>query len=141
MAALHLVALALGFGACWQRANALRQASTTAHLGAVLRADNWYGIATLIWIVTGLWRAFGGLAKGTDYYLQSHTFWIKMALFGVIFLLELYPMTLLIKWRMALRRQKPVDMSPTPLMARLSYAELAGILAMVVVATAMARGM
>jgi putative membrane protein len=40
-------------------------------LNDVFTADSFWGIAALLWIVTGLWRAFGGLEKGSDYYLHT----------------------------------------------------------------------
>ena len=46
-----------------------------------------WGVAALLWLVTGLLRAFGGLEKGTQFYLTSNLFWVKMTLFGIIVLL------------------------------------------------------
>jgi putative membrane protein len=141
LSALHLISLALGFGSCWMRAAALRSATQLADLKAVFRYDNLYGLATLLWISTGLWRAFGGQAKGTDYYLNSQLFWLKMGLFGLVFACELYPMVMLIKWRKQSKKGIAVDFAHAPKMANLSYLELVGLLLMVFIATAMARGM
>jgi len=38
----------------------------------VFHADNWYGVAAILWVVTGLLRAYGGLEKGSAYYLENH---------------------------------------------------------------------
>jgi putative membrane protein len=137
---LHVLTLGIGFGACWMRARTLRNVKTRGDLGEVFYADNLYGTATLLWIGTGLWRAFGGLEKGTDHYLQSTAFGLKMTAFGLVFLLELYPMIKLIRWRIDLKKGREPDVARTALMAKLTYAELAGLAIMVMLATAMARG-
>ena len=67
-AVLHLLALAIGIAAVHGRWRALQKVKGTADLAAVFHADNWYGIAVIIWLVTGLTRAFAGLEKGTEYY-------------------------------------------------------------------------
>jgi len=118
----------------------LSTAKKPGDLGDVFFADNLYGIAILLWIGTGLWRAFGGLEKGTVHYLQSTAFWLKMTAFGLVFLLELYPMIKLFRWRIDLKKGREPDVARTALMARLTYAELAGLAIMVLLATAMARG-
>lgn len=141
LAVVHLFALAIGIAAVYARGRALRRTRSADNLPAVFLADNWYGIAALLWIATGLWRAFGGVEKGTDYYLGSHWFVGKLTLFGIVLLLELKPMTTLIRWRMALRKSTAVDTSGTPLLARLTFMQLPLLLLMVVMAAAMARGL
>ncbi len=59
--ALHLLTLALGLGGVWARGRALRRGD----LPAAFAADAAWGIAALLWLATGLARAFGGLEKGT----------------------------------------------------------------------------
>jgi len=73
-----LIALAIGLGAIWARSLALRGKLDATGLKRVFYADNWWGIAALLWIVTGLLRAFGGLEKGTEYYLNNWLFLVKM---------------------------------------------------------------
>lgn len=99
-----------------------------------------YGIAALLWIVTGLWRAFGGLEKGTDYYLESTAFWIKMTLFAAIFAAEIYPIVTFMKWRIKLKQRKEFSLAPCRLLSRLTYIELILLTAMVFTAVMMARG-
>lgn len=77
IAALHLIALGIGLGALWARGRALRGPLDAARLKRVFYADNWWGVAALLWIATGLLRAFGGLEKGTDYYLHNTWFLVK----------------------------------------------------------------
>lgn len=141
LAVLHLFALAIGIAAVYARGRALRRTRSSDDLPAVFHADSWYGIAALIWIGTGLWRAFGGVEKGTEYYLGSHWFIGKLTLFGIVLLLELKPMITLIRWRMALRKGASIDTSRTPLLARLTFLQVPLLLLMVMMAAAMARGL
>ena len=97
-------------------------------------------MAALLWIVTGLIRAFGGFEKGTAYYLSNHLFWAKMGLLGAILILGLGPMVGLIRWRRQLRRGEAPDTSPAGRYARISYAQAVLVVLMVVAATGMARG-
>jgi putative membrane protein len=63
-AALHLLALGIGLGAVWARGRGLQGELDEIGLRRVFYADIWWGIAALLWIATGLVRAFGGLEKG-----------------------------------------------------------------------------
>jgi len=58
IASLHLLALPLGLGAVWARHRALRAVLDADGLRRVLFADNLWGLAALLWIGTGLLRAF-----------------------------------------------------------------------------------
>jgi putative membrane protein len=140
LAALHILTFGIGFYAIWSRANALKKLKDVSGLKEVFKADNFWGLAALLWIVTGLWRAFGGLEKGTDYYLHSKTFIAKMALFLLVFIIEIKPMVTLIQWRIKKRRNEIIDFSSARLLAFLSHIELGLITSIVFLATAMARG-
>lgn len=141
VAFLHLLGLGTGLGAVWARARALRAPLDSAGLKRVFYADNWWGIAALLWIGTGLWRAFGGLEKGTAYYLHSMPFLIKMGIYAVLAALEIWPMVALIKWRMQLDKGEAIDTSKAKLFAWFSELEAFALVAMVLAATAMARGL
>lgn len=141
LASLHLLALGIAFGSVFGRARALQAARFTADLRPVFLADNLWGLSGLLFLVTGLWRALGGVEKGTDYYLQQPLFHAKMGLFLLILLLELSPMVTLIRWRRAVRRSASPDLSRAPAFARISYLQLALLLPMVFLATAIARGL
>ena len=139
-AAVHLLALGVGLGAVWARARALRGPLDAAGLRRVFYADSWWGIAALLWIASGLVRAFGGLEKGSAYYLHNHLFWTKMALLGLILVLELGPMMALIRWRVALAHGRTPDTSAAGRFASIGAAQAGLVVLMVLAATAMARG-
>ena len=141
LAALHLLGLALGPAAVWARARALRGTLDRAGLARVFLADTAWGIAAGIWLSTGLVRLLGPFAKGTGYYLANHLFWTKMALFLAIFALEIAPMVALIQWRAAYRRGEEVDTRHAARFARTSDVQLFLLLAILLAATAMARGL
>lgn len=140
VSSLHLLALAVGLPAVFLRGRALKGPLDSAGIGRLLAADNVWGIAALLWIVTGLLRAFAGLEKGTDFYLRSPLFWTKMALFLVVLLLEIRPMLTFIRWRIQLGRGQAVDTSPARALYTLNHIELAIVVVMVFVASLMARG-
>ena len=148
MSALHLLALAIGLPAVVLRARALREASavsthapsSTAALRRAFAADGAWGIAALLWLLTGPARAFGPMEKGTAFYVSSPLFAVKMALFLLIFALEIAPMVGLIRWRMALRRGDSPNLGAAPLYATLSWIEAAIVVVIVFTASFMARG-
>jgi putative membrane protein len=142
LATLHLLALGIGLGAIWWRARALRSGLDEEDLKRVFFADNLWGIAALLWIVTGLLRAFAGFEKGSDYYLSSTAFWIKMGLLGVILLLEIWPASTFVRWRIQRGRGQVIDIdqSPTGLFATISVIQALLVVLMIFAATAMARG-
>lgn len=139
-AAAHLLALGIGLGAVWGRARALRGPLDAAGLSRVFVADTWWGAAAGLWIVTGLARAFAGLEKGGAYYLHSHWFFAKMALFAVILALEVWPMVALIRWRIAARQGGVIDTRSARAFSRISVAQAHLVALMVFAAVAMARG-
>jgi putative membrane protein len=139
-AVVHLMALGIGLGAVWARARAFQGPLDAAGLRRAFYADAWWGIAAVLWIATGLVRAFGGLEKGSTYYLHNHIFWGKMALLALVLLLELAPMRALIRWRVQVARGQAVDTRLAGRFARISYLQAGLIGLMVLAATAMARG-
>ena len=140
-ASLHLLALGIGLGAVWARGRALRSSLDAENLRQVFFADTFWGLAAVLWISTGLWRLLAGLEKGTGYYLQNHLFLTKMALLGLVLLLEIRPMITLIRWRKTVSRGEAPDTRAAPLLARISCVQAWLIVLMVFAAAAMARGM
>jgi putative membrane protein len=137
---LHVLALAVGLPAIHLRARFLRQPLDADGLRRVFAADSWWGIAALLWLATGPWRAFGGLEKGTVFYLGTWLFHLKLGLFLLVVLLELWPMVSLLRWRAALARGRTPDTSAARGLARLSHLELALVVVIALVASFMARG-
>jgi len=97
--ALHVLSLGIGLGAVVSRGLALRAvvAGEQWAVKRVLAADNFWGLAAILWIVTGLTRLFGGLDKALDFYLHNGFFWLKMTFFGLVFALEITPMLAFIR--------------------------------------------
>lgn len=140
VASLHLLALAIGFGAIHGRSRALRRPLDDAGIGRVLSADTGWGVAGLLWLVTGLLRAFTPLEKGALYYLQNPLFHAKLGLFVLILLLEIAPMVTFIGWRMRRGRGESVDTSRAKTFAIISDIQTLFVLVILFLATAIARG-
>jgi putative membrane protein len=140
VSALHVLALALGLPSVYLRGRALKGPLDAAGLTRLFTADGVWGIAALVWIATGLLRAFGGLEKGTQFYLTSPLFWVKMTLFVLILLLEIWPMATFIRWRMAVGRGGQPDTARARELYLVNHIEMALVVLMVFVASFMARG-
>lgn len=141
LASIHLLALGIGLGAVVARALLLRSDVLATRLPHVFLADGLWGGAALLWISTGLWRAFGGVEKGTAYYLNSDAFWIKMSLLGLILVLEIRPMITLVRWRRLQAHERAIDRTVARSLSTMSLIQAVLVVAMVFAATAMARGM
>jgi putative membrane protein len=140
VSALHVLALAIGLPSVWWRGRALKGRLAAEGLRQLFAADTLWGLAALLWIVTGLLRAFGGLEKGTEFYLHSPLFWVKMALFASVLILEIWPMLTFIRWRGQLRRGQAPETSRARALYVLNHVEMGLVVVMVFVASLMARG-
>lgn len=143
LAGLHLVALSLGLMAVVMRGSALKDPYSPTSLKRALLMDNIWGIAAALWIITGLWRFFGGTEKPTAYYLSNHLFLAKMACFALIFALEISPMVTLMRTRLAMRRGMDPASVIAPAARRIAVAghvQATLALIMIFLAVAMARG-
>lgn len=140
VSALHVLALALGLPAVYLRGRALKGLLDRDALHHLFAADTAWGIAAGLWIVTGVLRAFGGLEKGSQFYLQSPLFWTKMILFVTIILLEIWPMVTFIRWRVALGRGQFPDTSRARALYLVNHVEMGLVVIIVFVASFMARG-
>jgi putative membrane protein len=141
LASLHLLALGLGLGAAYARSRALRGPLDAAGLSRVFLADMWWGIAGVLWIVTGVLRAFFGIEKGTEYYMATGLFHAKLGLVLLILVLEVWPMATLMRWRAQRRGGGTVDTSAARAIARISHAQAGFVVIIVLLATAISRGM
>jgi putative membrane protein len=145
LAVLHLLALGVGLGAIFSRArNAHRIGSAQDAVSRTFAADNFWGVAAILWIGTGLWRALAGTEKTPSYYWHNHVFLAKMGLLVVILLLEIWPMVTLIRWRVAVSRHEfPTEEdigAKARAIARISDVQTLLVVMMVVAAVLMARG-
>jgi putative membrane protein len=140
VSALHVLALAIGLPAVFLRGRALKGRLDADGLRRLFAADTAWGLAALLWVATGLLRAFAGLEKGTAFYLASPLFWAKMALFVAIVALELWPMATFGRWRRQQKQGLAPDTSRAATLFHLSHVQLALVVLMVFVASFMARG-
>src|SRR5512146_2685821 len=141
LAWVHLLALGVGLGGVWGRARALhdslRDPVDERAIRRALVADAWWGVAAVVWLVTGLWRLFAGTEKSATYYMTNLAFDAKMLMFVAILALETWPMITLIRWRRRTREPHARDVGRIEV---ISYVECALVIAMVFAAVAMARG-
>lgn len=75
--------------------------------------------------------------------MQNHVFYAKMGFFVLILILEISPMMALIRWRREAGRNRDSwtpDEKVAQRVSTISYIEAALVIAMVLAATAMARG-
>jgi putative membrane protein len=140
VSALHVLALALGLPSIFLRGRALKGSLDGPGLRRLFAADTVWGIAALLWLATGLARAFGGLEKGSAFYLASPMFWLKMILFATVVLLEVWPMATFIRWRRAIRRGEAPETSAVSRLYIVNHAEMGLVVVIVFVASFMARG-
>lgn len=141
LSTFHLLALAVGLPGVVMRGRALKRLATDpSAVDDVFFADNLWGVASLVWIATGLARMLGDFEKGSAFYLGSHAFQVKLGLLGVAMLLELWPMVTFIRWRVRQKRGLPLDTSASPVLARINAVEVGLTLAIPFVASMMARG-
>jgi len=137
---VHLLSLALGVLSLTARARALAAAERDEDLKPVFFWDGVYGLVAIVWIGSGLWRAFGGVEKGSDYYLSNHVFWTKMLLLAALLVLEGILAATFVRWRIQLRKRVPVSLARKARLVRFHWAEFWLLLGMVTMAALMARG-
>lgn len=143
LAAIHLSAFGAAFAAIAARNRALRRVAASAQpadLPGVFKADAVWGVSALVLIATGLWRAFGGLEKGSAYYAHAPLFHLKMGALVLIMLLEIAPMIGLIRWRIAARQQRMPDLSRAGSYIRIGHTQAMLVILIVFAASGMARG-
>jgi putative membrane protein len=142
---LHVLALGIGLGAVFVRGIRLRDLrrapADPAPLRGLFGADALWGFAALLWIATGLVRAFAGLEKAAAFYARNGFFYVKLALFAAVFALEILPMLTFIRWRRArAAAAAPWATAPLGRLVRVNDVELALVLLIPFAAALMARG-
>src|SRR5688572_30037947 len=138
--AVHLLALAIGAASIFLRARALGGTLDREGIERAMRADNWWGIASILWVGSGVLRLFW-LEKSTAFFLRNGFFWVKMSLFATAMVLEMWPMITFIGWRVTLAKGDLPDTRRAALFRKVSLVELAIILAIPFAAASMARGL
>ncbi len=147
IASLHYLALAIGMGAVFMRGRYFKAVAEnpTSELETkrLLVADNFWGVAALLWIATGLTRAFGGLEKGTEWYLNNPLFHVKIGLFLLVFLLEIAPMVALIRLRVHKAKTASPHITTQQLLRfrKINHSEAMLVFIIIFIASAMARGL
>jgi len=138
LSAIHVLTLALGLGAIVARGRALSRPLDEAGWTRLLAADNAWGAAAALWIASGVGRVFFG-GRDPDFYWHNGLFWLKLTLFGLVFSLEVWPMTTFIGARRARQQGLPPPRFPVELYRRLNVIEVAVVVIIVFVAAFMAR--
>ena len=139
LSAIHLLTLALGAGAVFARGRAMSRPLDEEGWRRLLAADNAWGAAAGLWIASGLGRVFFG-GRQPEFYWGNGFFWVKLALFGLVFVLELAPMITFIRVRRARSRRIALPPFSIDLFRRINAAELTLVVLIVSVAAFMARG-
>ena len=93
------------------------------------------GICAAVLLVVGALRVFY-FEKGAAYYFHNAAFLAKIALFGVIAALSIYPTLKILSWRKGAR----VDEGEVRRVRKLVHTELVGIFFILLCAAMMARG-
>lgn len=139
LSAIHILTFGLGLAAIFARGRALAGPLDDAGWKRLLAADNLWGGAAVLWIASGFARVFLG-GKETDFYWRNGFFWVKLGLFGLVFLLELVPMITFVRVRAARRRGTPLPSFSQAAYGRINHAEMMLLVVIVFVAAFMARG-
>ena len=139
LSAIHMLTLALGAGGLFARGLALSSPLDDAGWKRLLVADNAWGIAAVLWMASGLGRVFYG-GKEPSYYWRNGFFWVKLALFGMVFALELALMITFIRVRRARSEGKVLPRFSVGAYRRINTVELALVVTIVFAAAFMARG-
>jgi putative membrane protein len=138
LSAIHVLTLALGVGGLFARGRAMSRPLDEEGWKRLLAADTVWGVAALLWIASGFGRVFFG-GRTPEFYWRNGFFWVKLALFGLVFALELAPMIMFIRVRQARRKHAELPRYPIDLYRRINAVELALVVVIVFVAAFMAR--
>lgn len=137
LATIHLYGLVVALPSLFRRGLALhRLVHEPTAIDGVFAADRWWGLGSLLLLLTGLIR----FARSPAYYLVSGAFQLKMALFIAISVVELWPMITLIRWRIQLRGGQPIDTSASRHFWKLNALQIALVAAIPFIASMLARG-
>src|SRR2546426_1016043 len=124
VSALHVLALALGLPSIFFRGRALKGSLDGPGLHRLFTADTVWGIAALLWLATGLARAFGGRGKGSAFPRAPRLFGLKTPLSAPVALREAWPMPAFIRWGGGLRGGAARDRGAASRLYIINHAEM-----------------
>ena len=103
--------------------------------------DRVYGIVAGLVVIVGVSRVFYGL-KGYEYYVESHSFWTKMALFLAVGLLSIKPTVAILRWNSRAQREPGYLPSAQEIAGIRRYLHIEAMIFLLIpiFAAAMARG-
>ena len=139
LSAIHVLTLGLGLGSVYMRGRALAGRLDEEGWKRLLAADAAWGAAAGLWIASGLGRVFYG-GREPGFYWRNGFFWVKLALFGAVFVLELAPMITFIRVRGARSKGSPLPKFSVQAYRRINAVELGLVVTIVFAAAFMARG-
>ena len=139
LSAIHVLTLGLGLGSVFMRGRALAGRLDEEGWKRLLAADTAWGAAAGLWIASGLGRVFFG-GKEPGFYWRNGFFWVKLALFGAVFVLELAPMITFIRVRSARSKGSPMPKFSVEGYRRINAVEVGLVVTIVFAAAFMARG-
>ncbi|MCE2852671.1 MAG: DUF2214 family protein [Roseiflexaceae bacterium] len=117
-----------------------RQTLAAHEARGLQRIDLWYGVSAVMLLVAGVLRVIYG-GKGYQFYVESTLFWVKMALVLIISILSIYPTIRYIRWGTIAEGGMVVPDAEFMRIRSLLRIQVIGVLLVLLVAPAMARGM
>jgi putative membrane protein len=120
----------------------IKEELTIRNAFRILVADLVYGMSATVVLIAGLLRVFY-FEKGASYYFASIPFLLKLSLFVLVAAASIYPTREFLSWHKLLRRgQTPLLTDRKRRVIRsIMHWELAGIVAIVLCAALMAKGL
>lgn len=117
------------------------RALTLADAQRIQLADRWYGICAAAVLVVGLLRVYR-FEKGSEFYLATPFYHLKLGLFVLVGLLSVYPTIKYLGWRKDTRagRAPALTARQYRTIAVILRLEVLGLMAVALCATLMARG-
>lgn len=74
-----------------------RQTLSAHETRGIQRIDLWYGVSAVVLLIAGILRVIYG-GKGYAFYLGNTLFWVKMALVIIVSIVSIYPTIRYIRW-------------------------------------------
>ena len=138
----HILGILIIFTSLFMENILIGKDMTLRDMKRISKADQWYGIGSIVVLATGFARIYL-VGKGSDYYWSHPLFLLKLSLFTIVGLLSIYPTIQFIKIYKKRKADEATrftwdDSSRFKLMARLQI----GILLIIpFLANMIARGM